>query len=30
MSGVRVLATSFGTIVQSNIAVRNGSSALGL
>lgn len=30
MSGVRVLATSFGTLVQGNIAVRNGSSAPGL
>jgi hypothetical protein len=26
MSGVRVLATSFGTLVQANVAVRNGSS----
>jgi hypothetical protein len=26
MSGVRVLATSFGTLVQGNVAVRNGSS----
>jgi hypothetical protein len=30
MSGVRVLATSFGTIVQGNVAVRNGSSNPGL
>jgi hypothetical protein len=29
MSGVRVLATSFGTLVQGNVAVRNGSSAAG-
>jgi hypothetical protein len=30
MSGVRVLATSFGTIVEGNVAVRNGSSNPGL
>jgi hypothetical protein len=30
MSGVRVLATSFGTLVQGNTAVRNGSSTPGL
>ena len=30
MAGVRVLATSFGTIVEGNVAVRNGSSAPGL
>jgi hypothetical protein len=30
MSGVRVLATAFGTLVQGNIAVRNGSSNPGL
>ena len=30
MSGVRILATSFGTLVEGNIAVRNGSSAPGL
>jgi hypothetical protein len=29
MSGVRVLATSFGTLVQGNTAVRNGSSTPG-
>lgn len=29
MSGVRVLATSFGTVVQNNISVRNGSTAPG-
>ena len=30
MSGVRVLASSFGTLVQGNTAVRNGSSTPGL
>jgi hypothetical protein len=30
MSGVRVLATSFGTLIESNVAVRNGSSNPGL
>lgn len=30
MSGVRVLATSFGTVVERNVAVRNGSSTPGL
>jgi hypothetical protein len=30
MSGVRILATSFGTLVEGNIAVRNGSAAPGL
>lgn len=30
MSGVRVLATSFGTLVQGNVSVRNGSSMPGL
>ena len=29
MAGVRVLATAFGTIIQGNIAVRNGSSTPG-
>ncbi len=29
-SGIRVLATSFGTIVQANVAVRNGSTGAGL
>ena len=29
MAGVRVLATSFGTIVEGNVAVRNGASAPG-
>ncbi len=29
MSGIRVLATSFGTIVQNNVSVRNGSTAAG-
>jgi hypothetical protein len=30
MSGVRVLATSFGTVIENNTAVRNGSAAPGL
>jgi hypothetical protein len=30
MSGIRVLATSFGTLVEGNLAVRNGSSNPGL
>jgi hypothetical protein len=30
MSGVRVLATSFGTLIEGNVAVRNGSSNPGL
>ena len=29
LSGIRILATSFGTVVQNNIAVRNGSAAAG-
>jgi hypothetical protein len=30
MSGVRILATSFGTLVEGNTAIRNGSSNAGL
>ncbi|HYU78889.1 MAG TPA: hypothetical protein VEK56_07875 [Vicinamibacterales bacterium] len=30
MSGVRILGTSFGTIVEGNLATRNGSAAAGL
>jgi hypothetical protein len=30
MSGIRVLASSFGTLVEGNVATRNGSSAPGL
>ena len=30
MSGVRVLATSFGTLIQNNVAIRNGATGAGL
>jgi hypothetical protein len=30
MSGIRIAATSFGTLVENNVAVRNGASNPGL